>query len=80
MNSIADTISQSVVSSKSLELEITEGVLMSGHAYIDEALAPLSHMGVSLSMDDFGPGYSSLSYLRNYPFQSLKIDRSFDTY
>jgi len=62
---------------ESLELEITEGVLMSGHNYIDEALTALSHLGISIAMDDFGTGYSSLSYLRNYPFNVLKIDRSF---
>lgn len=60
-----------------LELEITEGVLMSGHSYIKEALAALSGLGVSLAMDDFGTGYSSLSYLRDYPFDVLKIDREF---
>jgi len=60
-----------------VELEITEGVLMSGHAYIDSALSSLSAMGVHIAMDDFGTGYSSLSYLRRYPFDVLKIDRSF---
>lgn len=60
-----------------LELEITEGVLMSGHAHVDIALSGINRLGVTLSMDDFGTGYSSLSYLRNYPFDILKIDRSF---
>ncbi|MGI9287997.1 MAG: putative bifunctional diguanylate cyclase/phosphodiesterase, partial [Pseudomonadales bacterium] len=74
---IENTIHQSEVTADSLELEITEGVLMSGHSYIDEALAALSDHGVGIAMDDFGTGYSSLSYLRNYPFDVLKIDRSF---
>jgi EAL domain-containing protein (putative c-di-GMP-specific phosphodiesterase class I) len=65
------------VDAGSLELEITEGVLMSGHAYIAEALTALNEMGVGIAMDDFGTGYSSLSYLRNYPFDTLKIDRDF---
>lgn len=65
------------VSPNVLELEITEGVLMSGHAYIDEALSKLNDLGITISMDDFGTGYSSLSYLRSYPFDILKIDRSF---
>jgi hypothetical protein len=65
------------VDAGSLELEITEGVLMSGHAYIAEALTALNEMGVGIAMDDFGTGYSSLSYLRNYPFDTLKIDREF---
>jgi diguanylate cyclase (GGDEF)-like protein/PAS domain S-box-containing protein len=60
-----------------LELEITEGVLMSANTFVDELLTDLSRLGVTISMDDFGTGYSSLSYLRNYPFNTLKIDRSF---
>lgn len=60
-----------------LELEITEGVLMGGHSYIDDALSTLTKLGVHLAMDDFGTGYSSLSYLRQYPFDVIKIDRSF---
>ncbi|MCG8311690.1 MAG: EAL domain-containing protein [Pseudomonadales bacterium] len=60
-----------------LELEITEGVLMSGHSYIDDAISALNQLDISIAMDDFGTGYSSLSYLRNYPFDVLKIDRSF---
>lgn len=62
---------------RALELEITEGVLMSGHGMIDDALAALSKMGIGISMDDFGTGYSSLSYLRSYPFDTLKVDKSF---
>jgi diguanylate cyclase (GGDEF)-like protein/PAS domain S-box-containing protein len=60
-----------------LEFEITEGVLMGGHSYIDEAFSALTNLGVNLAMDDFGTGYSSLSYLRQYPFDVIKIDRSF---
>jgi diguanylate cyclase (GGDEF)-like protein/PAS domain S-box-containing protein len=65
------------ISNSAIELEITEGVLMSGHTYIDETLKSLNKLGVAIVMDDFGTGYSSLSYLRKYPFNSLKIDRSF---
>lgn len=61
----------------SLELEITEGVLMTGQSYVDQTLAKFDRLGVKLSMDDFGTGYSSLSYLRQYAFDVLKIDRSF---
>ena len=60
-----------------LELEITEGVLMIGQNYIDDALIKLHKLGIKLSMDDFGTGYSSLSYLRQYDFDILKIDQSF---
>jgi len=65
------------VSAQSVELEITEGLLMGGDKHIADSLLELSKLGISLSMDDFGTGYSSLSYLQNYPFHVLKIDRSF---
>ena len=74
---IRTALEQSGFPGKSLELEITEGVLMSGYTYIASALNELNEMGVGIVMDDFGTGYSSLSYLRTYPFDILKIDRSF---
>ncbi len=74
---IGKILNDSSLKSETLELEITEGVLMSGHSYIDHALKSLSEMNISLAMDDFGTGYSSLSYLRLYPFDVLKIDQSF---
>jgi len=74
---IKKTLLDAQVESESLELEITEGVLMIGHDFIDNALDELSELGVFIAMDDFGTGYSSLSYLRKYPFDILKIDRSF---
>ncbi len=75
--SIEKALQQAKVPASSLELEITEGVLMDGHAYINDALKSLNGSGVGIAMDDFGTGYSSISYLRNYPFDTLKIDRSF---
>lgn len=74
---IEDALNEFVLTNADIELEVTEGVLMSGHAYIDETLKALNKLGVGIVMDDFGTGYSSLSYLRNYPFEALKIDRSF---
>ncbi len=62
---------------KYLEVEITEGLLMGGDMHIDNTLFALSEQSIGLAMDDFGTGYSSLSYLRRYPFNVLKIDRSF---
>ena len=74
---IAETMQQHELALGSLELEITEGVLLAGHSFIDETLAELKDIGVTIAMDDFGTGYSSLSYLRKYPFDVLKIDRVF---
>ncbi len=60
-----------------LELEITESVLLQQDDPNLMTLHRLRQMGVRISMDDFGTGYSSLSYLRSFPFDKIKIDRSF---
>lgn len=60
-----------------LEIEITEGVLLSHTDQTIAILTTLKEMGVKIAMDDFGTGYSSLSYLRRFPFDKIKIDRSF---
>jgi diguanylate cyclase (GGDEF)-like protein/PAS domain S-box-containing protein len=60
-----------------LELEITEGVLIGDYSGALAILRRLKAMGVRIAMDDFGTGYSSLSYLQAFPFDKIKIDRTF---
>ncbi|MHB8544029.1 MAG: EAL domain-containing protein [Leptospirales bacterium] len=62
-----------------LELEITEGILLFRNHHTFEVIRSLRELGVKISIDDFGTEYSSLNYLRNFPVNTLKIDRSFLT-
>lgn len=74
---VRDALAQEGVDPRRLEVEITEGVLLKHTEDTMQTLAELQSMGVKIAMDDFGTGYSSLNYLRSFPFDKIKIDRSF---
>ena len=74
---VRDALEQSGLAADRLELEITESVLLLDNEATISALHELRSIGVRVAMDDFGTGYSSLSYLRAFPFDKIKIDRSF---
>jgi EAL domain-containing protein (putative c-di-GMP-specific phosphodiesterase class I) len=60
-----------------LELEITESVLMQNAEGYGSVIRQIKNIGISVALDDFGTGYSSLSYLTKFPFDKIKIDKSF---
>jgi diguanylate cyclase (GGDEF)-like protein len=74
---VSAALSRSGLTPERLELEITEGALLSDTDNVLATLHALRDLGVQISMDDFGTGYSSLSYLQKFPFNKIKIDRSF---
>ncbi len=74
---VAEILDQAGLDPRWLELELTESILMEDGQRTSAALNELKAMGLRLSVDDFGVGYSSLNYLMRFPLDTLKIDRSF---
>ncbi|HEY0063677.1 MAG TPA: EAL domain-containing protein [Telluria sp.] len=77
LGNVDAALAQSGLSPDLLELEITEGVIMSGNPKAIATVEALRERGIRLAIDDFGTGFSSLSYLRRFSLSKLKIDRSF---
>ena len=65
------------IAAPQLHIEVTESSLIQRHANVKKQLNLLKELGICLALDDFGTGYASLSYLQEYPFDFIKIDKSF---
>ena len=76
-DTVAEALDCSGLPAGRLELEITEGLLLRDDFATNEMLHKLRGLGVSIALDDFGTAYASLSYLRSFPFDKIKIDRTF---
>jgi len=74
---VAASLKKYNLEARHLEIEITEGAMMADESRTLLALEKLRAMGVSISLDDFGTGFSSLSYVNRFPIDTLKVDRSF---
>src|SRR5207245_2220760 len=77
VESIESALKESKIDPSSLELEITESVAMENIDLTFKVLERLRRTGISIAIDDFGMGHSSLSYLKRFPIDALKIDRNF---
>ena len=74
---IGNVLEETGLDPQRLEIEITESVFLNHSSEIMATLRRIKELGVRIAMDDFGTGYSSLSYLTRFPFDKIKIDRSF---
>lgn len=77
VDNVRRTLEESGLDAKYLELELTESMFISNTEHSIEIMHKLKKLGIALSIDDFGTGYSSLNYLKQFPVDYLKIDRSF---
>ena len=76
---VSNALKETGCNAEWVEIEMTESILMDNTTYTIHTFNKLKEIGVKIAMDDFGIGYSSLSYLRNFPIDTLKIDRCFVT-
>ena len=76
-NIIEQSLYEAQLSTKHLELEVTEAALMTNTIQAERVLKQLDEIGIKVAIDDFGTGYTSISFLQNLPIDTLKIDRSF---
>ena len=74
---VSQLFTQHSIHPSQLHIEVTESSLMLRHASVKEQLTAIKELGICLALDDFGTGYASLSYLQEYPFDFIKIDKSF---
>jgi len=77
VSTIVNALATNQIDPARLDLEITESVLIADTEFVLDRLVQLKALGLSLSLDDFGTGFSSLSYLRTFPFDKIKLDKSF---
>ena len=77
VNEIASALDTSGLSPAQLRIEVTESMVMDNPEHSSQILKRIKALKVGLSLDDFGTGYSSLSYLLKFPFDNIKLDKSF---
>lgn len=77
VSSITELLNETSIDPRLLEIEITESTMITNDDTTSHALKQLRSMGIKVNLDDFGTGYSSINYLRRFPFDTIKIDKSF---